>query len=161
MDDYNEQSMTLQQVSTILQVEQSTVRFWEKEFSQFLNIRVKKGQHKRFSQKHLETLCQIKELLYNEQYTIKGAQRKLEMERTLTAGLGIESNFKTTVFFMFSAIMQELQKYRAESRKLTEQVKELRDQKMMVEEQLLEEKNKGFLDFLKDKMQVKKASGLE
>jgi len=154
-----EKHLTLQQVSTILQVEPSTIRFWEKEFAEFLNVRAKKGQHKRFSQQQLETLGQIKELLYTEMFTIKGAKRRLEMERTLTSALGIESNFKTTVFFMFSAIMQELYNYREESSKLAEQVRELRSQKIKIEEQLLEEKNKGFFEFLKDKLQVKKVSG--
>lgn len=150
-------NLTLQQVSEILQVEQSTIRFWEKEFADMLNVKNKKGQHKRFTQQNLETLSQIKELLYTELYTIKGARRRLEMERTLTSALGIESNFKTTVLFMFSAIMGELQNYREESRKLAEQVRQLREQKSAIEEQLILEKNKGFFGFLKNKMQVKKA----
>ncbi len=150
-----EQSLTLQQVSAILQVEPSTVRFWEKEFAEFLNVRVKRGQHKRFSQKHLETLNQIKELLYTDVYTIKGAKRRLQMEKMLNSALGIESNFKTTVFFMFSAIMQELQRYKEENIKLAEQVGELRKQKMKIEEQLQEERKKGFLQFFKDKVQMK------
>ena len=160
-ENQEEQNLTLQQVATILQVETSTVRFWEKEFAQFLNIRNKKGQHKRFTQQHLEIFNQIRELLYIEQYTIKGAQRRLEMERTLASGLGIESNFKNTVFFMFSAIIRELQCYREESKKLTEQVRELREEKLKAEEKLLEEKNKGLLDYFKNKMQVKKMPGQE
>lgn len=151
-----EPKLTLQQVSDILQVEQSTIRFWEKEFAEFLNIKVKKGQHKRFTQEHLETLSLIKELLYIELYTIKGAKRRLEMDRTLTSVLGLEGNFKTTVLMMFSAIMQELHEYKNESRKLAEQVRQLRLQKNVVEEQLMEERNKGLLDFIKDKMQIKK-----
>ena len=152
-----DQELTLHQVAAILQVETSTVRFWEKEFAEFLHVKAKKGQHKRFSQNNLETLNQIKELLYTDLYTVKGAKRRLEMDRMLTGALGIENNFKTTVFFMFSAIMQELQNYREESRKLTDQVRELRSQKTKIEEQLSEEKNKGFFDFLKTRMQVKKA----
>lgn len=152
-----EPTLTLQQVSDILQIEQSTIRFWEKEFAEFLNIKGKKGQHKRFTQNHLETLSMIKELLYVEMYTIKGAKRRLEMDRTLTSVLGIESNFKTTVLLMFSEIMQELHNYKNESRQLAQQVRELRTQKNVVEEQLIEERNKGLLDFLKDKMQIKKS----
>lgn len=151
-----EPTLTLQQVSEILQIEQSTIRFWEKEFAEFLNIKAKKGQHKRFTQNHLETLSLIKELLYVELYTIKGAKRRLEMDRTLTSVLGIEGNFKTTVLMMFSAIMQELHNYKNESRKLAEQVRELRMQKNVVEEKLMEERNKGLLDFIRDKMQPKK-----
>ncbi len=152
-----EPTLTLQQVSDILQVEQSTIRYWEKEFAEFLNIKARKGQHKRFTQKHMETLSMIKELLYVELYTIKGAKRKLEMDRTLTSVLGIEGNFKTTVLLMFSSIMQELHNYKTESRQLAQQVRELRIQKNVVEEQLTEERNKGLLDFLKDKMQIKKS----
>lgn len=152
-----EPNLTLQQVSDILQIEQSTIRFWEKEFAEFLNIKVRKGQHKRFTQKHLETFSMIKDLLYVDLYTIKGAKRRLEMDRTLTSVLGVEGNFKTTVLLMFSAIMQELHNYKNESRKLAEQVRELRLQKNVVEEQLEEERNKGLLDFLKDKMQIKKS----
>ncbi len=154
-----EQSLTLQQVSAILQVEPSTIRYWEKEFAEFLNIRAKKGQHKRFTQKHLETLSQIKELLYTDVYTIKGAKRRLEMEKMLNAALGIENNFKTTVFFMFSAIMQELQNYKEESRKLAGQIRELREQKTEIEEQLWTERNKGLFEFLKDRIQIKKNTG--
>ncbi|WP_418792319.1 MerR family transcriptional regulator [Phosphitispora sp. TUW77] len=161
MAEPSDRNLTLQQVATILQVEASTVRFWEKEFIQFLNVNSKKGQHKRFSSKNLEVFGQIKELLYTEQYTIKGAQRKMEMERTLAGGLGIESNFKTTIFFMFSAIMRELQACRKENEKLAEQVRKLREEITRAEEQALEAKNKGFLDLLKDKMQVKKISERE
>lgn len=151
-----EHNLALQQVSDILQVEQSTIRFWEKEFAEFLLVKVKKGQHKRFTPQHLETFSQIKELLYTEMYTIKGAKRKLEMERTLTSALGIEANFKTTVFFMFSAILQELQTYRNESRNLGVEVQKLHEQKFKIEELLSEERNKGLLEFLKGKIQLKR-----
>lgn len=151
-----EQNLTLQQVSEFLQVEQSTIRFWEKEFAELLNNKTKRGQHKRFTQRDLETLSQIKELLYTELYTIKGAKRRLLMDMTLTSALGIESNFKTTVLFMFSAIMQEQQNYREESRKLAEQVRKLRTQKNEIAEQLVLERSKGLFSFLKDKIQVKK-----
>lgn len=156
-----EQYIALNQVSEILQVEQSTIRFWEKEFADFLNIKSKRGQHKRFTPEHLEVLSQIKELLYVEMYTIKGAKRRLEMDRTLNSALGIENNFKTTVLFMFSAIMRELQSYKEESRELKAEVRKLRDQKSKIEELLLEEKNKGLFDFLKGKMQLKKLAGQE
>lgn len=151
-----ERYLALQQVSEILQVESSTVRFWEKEFADFLDVKGKKGQHKRFSEKHLEIFSQIKELLYTEMYTIKGARRRLEMERTLTSALGIESNFKTTVFFMFSSIMQELQNYREESKKLAEQVRILHEQKNAIEELLSEERNKSLFEFVKTKIQARK-----
>ena len=147
--------LTLKQVSMILEVETSTVRFWEKEFAEFLNIKSGKGQHKRFSESNVETLAQIKELLQTEQYTIKGAKRRLEMDRSLNSAIGVDHNFKTTVFFMFSAIIQELQSYRQESRELTARLENLRLEKNEIEEKLAEEQSKSLLDFIKNKL-VKK-----
>jgi len=144
-------SLTIDQASNILQVEVSTLRYWEKEFNDFLNINCPKGQRVRYTEESLEMFMQIKELLYNEQYTIKGAKRRLEMERTLTSALGIESNFKTTVFFMFSAIIQELQKTREESKKLSHQLELLRKEKEAVEDRLSEEQQKSIWKFLSSK----------
>jgi len=152
-----EKYLTLKQASIILEVEPSTIRFWEKEFDEFLNIRSGKGQHKRFSEKNVETLSQIKELLQTEQYTIKGAKRRLEMDRSLNSAIGVDHNFKTTVFFMFSAIIQELQAYRQESRELAGRLENLRLEKSAIEEQLAEEQSKSLLEFIKNKLQSKKS----
>lgn len=145
-------SLSVHQVSNILQVEVSTIRFWEKEFDEFLKITCPKGKRIRYNETHLEIFGQIKELLYTEQYTIKGAKRRLELERTLTSALGIEQNFKSTVFFMFSAIMQELQKSREESRKLGHQLELLRKEKEEVEEKLSDEQQKSLWKFMADKI---------
>jgi DNA-binding transcriptional MerR regulator len=99
--------LTIQQVSNILQVEQSTLRFWEKEFADYLRINCPKGQRRRYTQQHLQILAKIKELLQTELYTIKGAKRRLEMDRTVGAS-GLDQDFKTTVYEMFSTILQEL-----------------------------------------------------
>lgn len=144
-------SLTIDQASNILQVEVSTLRYWEKEFNDFLNINCPKGQRVRYTEESLEIFLQIKELLYNEQYTIKGAKRRLEMERTLTSALGIDANFKTTVFFMFSAIIQELQKTREESKKLSYQLELMRKEKEAVEDRLTEEQQKSLWKFLSSK----------
>jgi DNA-binding transcriptional MerR regulator len=142
------EALTIDQASNILQVEVSTLRYWEKEFNDFLKINCPKGQRARYSEENIEMFSQIKELLYNEQYTIKGAKRRLEMERTLTSGLGIDANFKTTVFFMFSAIIQELQKSREESKNLAKQLELLRKEKEDIEDKLTEEQQKSLWQVL-------------
>lgn len=146
-----EPSLTIDQVSNVLQTEISTIRYWEKEFSEFLKINCPKGQRVRYTEEHLEVFAQIKELLYTELYTIKGAKRRLELERTLTSALGLEQNFKTTVFFMFSAIIQELQKTREEGKNLARQLELLRKEKERIEERLTEEQQKSLWRFLTDK----------
>lgn len=151
-----EKSLTLKQVATILGVEPSTVRFWEKEFAEFVKVKSYKGQHKRFTHANVEMLTKIRDLLQVEQYTIKGAKRRLEMDMALDSAMGIDGNFKTTVFFMLSAIMQELQTYRETSQKLSQQLELLQLEKSEIEEKLQEEQRKGILDFIRDKIAMKK-----
>lgn len=144
--------LTIRQASNILQVEESTLRFWEKEFEEYLNLDVSKGQRKRYTQQQLEIFGKIKELLHTEQYTIKGAKRRLDLDNTIADPLGVEHNFKTTVVFMLSSIMKELQKTQEESRKLSQQVELLRREKSRIEAQLIEEQNKGIFDVLKQRI---------
>lgn len=151
-----EESLTLKQVANILQVEPSTVRFWEKEFIEFLEQPDYKGQRKRFSPKNLETLLQIKELLQTEQYTIKGAVRRLEMERTMTAVLGIDSNYKTTLFFMFNAILEEMKSYRQENMAIKSQLAILQRELFDITGNNNAEANHGLLDLIRHKWQNKK-----
>jgi DNA-binding transcriptional MerR regulator len=148
--------LTIKQVSTILQSEISTIRFWEKEFAEYMAERSYKGQRKRFSEHDLEVLSKIKELLQTEMYTIKGAKRRLELEKTLSVAMGVDQSFKTTVFFMFSSIMQELQGAREESRELAKQILKLEQEKSDVVKRLDKEKNKSFIEFLKNKIQKEK-----
>lgn len=144
--------LTVREVSNILQVEESTLRFWEKEFEEYLNLDVQKGQRKRYSQQQLEVLAKVKELLHTEQYTIKGAKRRLDLDNTIADPLGIEHNFKTTVVYMLSSIMKELQKTQDESKKLSQQVELLRREKNQIAAQLAEEQSKGILDILKHRL---------
>ena len=160
--DYGEEKyLTIKQLATILQVELSTIRHWEREFAEYLGQAVIKNQRKLFTPRQLEVFTKIKELLKTEQYTIEGAKRRLELDNILSNSLGVEHNFKTTVFIMLSAIMQELQASRQESRELARQVARLQVEKHKVEEQLQEEQNKGLLDFLKTKLNKKNPVGKE
>ncbi len=62
-------------VSKILGVEQSVVRFWEKEF----NVKPKRTSSGRriYQKKDISKLLEIKKLLYDDGYTIKGAKKIL------------------------------------------------------------------------------------
>jgi DNA-binding transcriptional MerR regulator len=147
--------LTVREVSNILQVEESTLRFWEKEFEEYLSLDVQKGQRKRYSQRQLEVLSKIKELLHTEQYTIKGAKRRLDLDNTIADPLGIEHNFKTTVVYMLSSIMKELQKTQEDSRKLSQQVELLRREKNQIAAQLAEEQSKSIVDILKQRLSTR------
>jgi DNA-binding transcriptional MerR regulator len=145
------EKISLEQLATIIQVDVKLLRVWEDEFSDFIRINKDKVSRK-YDEKQVETFMKIKELLLAELYTLNGAKRRLELDRSLSSALGIDHNFKTTVFLMFSAIMEELQNAREESRNLAKQLELLREQKLSIEEQLFEEQNKGLLEFFRGKI---------
>ena len=64
------------EVSRLTGLEQYVLRYWETEFPQ---IKPDKGRSKQrlYSRKDLDTILQIKHLLYKEGYTIAGARKKL------------------------------------------------------------------------------------
>ncbi|MCX7830920.1 MAG: MerR family transcriptional regulator [Acidobacteria bacterium] len=49
------------------------IRFWEREFPQLAPRKTSTG-HRIFSEKDIQTILLIKELLYNKKFTIKGAR---------------------------------------------------------------------------------------
>ena len=65
------------EVSKFLDVPQYVLRFWEKKFSIIKPIKRGKGR-RYYSKKDLDNLTEIKDLLYEQKYSIKGAQKVLE-----------------------------------------------------------------------------------
>ncbi len=54
-----------------------TLRYWEKEFSDYLRPYRSKGGHRRYTEENLKALLKIKELIKDRGYTIKGAKKIL------------------------------------------------------------------------------------
>ena len=70
---------TISEASNLCDVEAHVLRYWEQEFSQLSPI--KRRGNRRYYQRHDVMLIRhIKELLYNNGYTIKGAKQKLSDE---------------------------------------------------------------------------------
>ena len=70
---------TISEASDLCNVEAHVLRYWEQEFSQLSPI--KRRGNRRYYQRHDVMLIRhIKELLYNNGYTIKGAKQKLSDE---------------------------------------------------------------------------------
>jgi DNA-binding transcriptional MerR regulator len=63
----------------VLEIQPYVLRYWEKEFP-FLSPDKNKSGQRVYSQQELDTIRRIKELLYEEGYTIAGAKKKLEAE---------------------------------------------------------------------------------
>ncbi|HOK07375.1 MAG TPA: MerR family transcriptional regulator [Syntrophales bacterium] len=64
------------EVSRILGVEPYVVRYWESEFREVRPLRTSSSQ-RLYRRKDLEALLLIKELLYRDCFTIRGAKREL------------------------------------------------------------------------------------
>ena len=64
------------EVSRILGVKPYVLRFWESEFR--ISPTKNKSQHRVYRRQDVETLIEIKRLLYEERFTIEGAREKLK-----------------------------------------------------------------------------------
>jgi len=63
-------------VSRLTGLEQYVLRYWETEFPQIKPDKGRSGQ-RIYTKKDLDTILQIKQLLYKDGYTIAGARKKL------------------------------------------------------------------------------------
>lgn len=64
------------EVSRILGVKPYVLRFWETEFR--ISPAKNQSQHRVYKRQEVETLLEIKRLLYEERFTIEGARVKLK-----------------------------------------------------------------------------------
>lgn len=71
---------TISEASEILEVPQHVLRFWETRFS--LLKPMKRGGRRYYRPEDIQLLTRIKTLLYDEGYTIKGAQKHLREQRS-------------------------------------------------------------------------------
>ena len=65
------------EVSRIIGVEPYVLRYWESEFPQIRPGRADSNQ-RTYQKKDLETIMEIKRLLYEEKLTIEGARKRLK-----------------------------------------------------------------------------------
>lgn len=67
-------------VSFLIGVEPHTIRYWEREFGEFLNPVRTAGGQRRYRREDIEVLMEIKRLLKEELYTVAGAKRMLSQK---------------------------------------------------------------------------------
>jgi len=78
------------EVSEIAHVESYVLRYWESEFP-FLKPRKSKAGQRVYTKNNLELILQIKNLLYNEKYTIAGVKEKFKKDSLKKKTVGIET----------------------------------------------------------------------
>lgn len=81
------------EVSKLLDLNTSTLRYWETEFRQLRPVKSSGGQ-RFYTQKHIELLQTLKEMLYSEKYTIDGAKKRLKNQKI--TNITDENNGKIT-----------------------------------------------------------------
>jgi DNA-binding transcriptional MerR regulator len=90
------------EVSRILGVKPYVLRFWETEFR--ITPAKNRSQHRVYKRQEVETLLEIKRLLYEERFTIEGARVKLkeqlkERQKQLKLDLA-ENPYKATLRYV-------------------------------------------------------------
>ena len=84
------------EASRIIGVEPYVLRYWENEFSQVRPRRADSNQ-RTYQKKDLETLLQIKNLLYDQKMTIEGARRRLRQEKGMPQDQQVLLEMKKTL----------------------------------------------------------------
>jgi len=74
------------EVSTLCKLPAYVLRFWETEFPQLKPVKSSTGQ-RMYRRKEVETVLRIKQLLYDEGFTIAGARQQLRVENKTQAPL--------------------------------------------------------------------------
>lgn len=73
------------EVCEITDTQPYVLRFWESEFPQLAPKKNRSGQRV-YRKKDIDTVLRIKQLLYEEEYTIAGARKKLDEDSRSTKG---------------------------------------------------------------------------
>ncbi|MCX6640084.1 MAG: MerR family transcriptional regulator [bacterium] len=71
---------SIAQVNAITGVAKPTIRFWEKEFQEFLRPLRTQGNQRRYSRDDIDVIEKINDLVRVEGFTLEGARRKLDNE---------------------------------------------------------------------------------
>lgn len=81
---------TISEVANELDVAQHVLRFWESKFPQVRPLK-RGGGRRYYRPEDIDLLRQIRSLLYEQGYTIKGAQKLLKGQRRAVAGDGADN----------------------------------------------------------------------
>lgn len=119
------QYYTIGEVSNLLEVKPHVLRYWESEIPL---IRPKKSGHQRwYTLQQIETLKKIKDMLYNQRYTIDGARQKLRQDKDLKEEIRQEAIAKqrSKIDAAMPAVAKDLIELRNSLVKLKKEIEEI------------------------------------
>ena len=108
------------EVSAITKLPASVLRFWEAEFS-FLKPRKSQGRHRVYDRQTIETVLEIKRMLYDEGYTIMGLKRYWRRRRSQSQPGEVSSEKVARVRNELQDILGILNSYNAKSVQISAQ----------------------------------------
>ena len=108
------------EVSAITKLPASVLRFWEAEFS-FLKPRKSQGRHRVYDRQTIETVLEIKRMLYDEGYTIMGLKRYWRRRRSQSQLAGLPSEKVAQVRNELQDILGILNSYSTKSGQISVQ----------------------------------------
>lgn len=104
------------EVSKVTELKQYVLRYWETEFKQLSPSKNKAG-NRTYRQKDIDIILQIKDLLYNQKFTIEGARKMLGSNDILVNKSDVEPESKN------STDLDLLIKIRSELKSILEDLK--------------------------------------
>jgi DNA-binding transcriptional MerR regulator len=75
----NEIVLSIGDVSRFLGIPTHTLRYWEKEFCNYLSPNRTEGKQRRYTDKDMDSIREIKKMLKEDGYSIAGAKKLLSM----------------------------------------------------------------------------------
>ena len=97
------------EVSRIVEVEPYVLRYWETEFS-FLKPRKSKSGQRVYVKKDIELLLKIKQLLYQERYTIEGVRKRLGLSSAQTESQAVPQKQKKSDVRQPAQVIEHIKK---------------------------------------------------
>ncbi len=77
-----QEQYTTSEAARVLNVAPSTLRYWESELNNYLQVPRNENGYRQYNKENLEVLKRIKEYLYNQKYSIKQVREILNLEES-------------------------------------------------------------------------------
>lgn len=106
--EYSEKQLSIGDVAKFLKVPTHTIRYWEKEFIEFLHPSRTVGKQRRYTEDDLNKIKKIMQLLKEDGYSIAGAKRMLRMNDNPSTTI-VEKTKNTVTDEVAKKLMEMLQ----------------------------------------------------
>ena len=83
---FYKKELSIDNIHNLTGIPKSKIRFWEKNFGEYLKPNRSEGGQRRYSPEDLEKLVRINYLLNQERYTIEGARQRLGITQSKSVG---------------------------------------------------------------------------